>query len=202
MNYNEVEDYKNAFQNKGYVIVKNIISKEVANFLYDYMKVKHSLRKANDSDCGDGQVPDAVDVFGKDIAFDSIYLNLLPKMECVTGIDLLPTYTFGRLYRTNNTLLPHTDRESCEISASIKLGDNEDYSWPIWFENESLELEDGDAVIYRGIEKLHWRDKCTASNNYLLGQLFVHAIDVNGPYYSFKYDEDPLREKTLSSFYQ
>jgi len=143
--------------------------------------------------------------------FDSLLEQLLPNFEIASGKKLYPTYAYARLYAPGEELKIHTDRPSCEISATITLG-FEGNPWPIyigdhdetkvtekrigehdveyWLKNIScIEMDVGDAIIYKGQEKPHWR------NQYKEGkwqaQVFLHYVDVNGPNAEWKYDKRP-----------
>jgi hypothetical protein len=61
------------------------------------------------------------------------------------------------------------------------------------------DLSDGDAVIYRGCDLDHWREPCRGYEGYLMGQVFMHYIDKNGPYVEWKYDKRYEMEKYFES---
>jgi len=123
------------------------------------MKRLIDLGKGNDKE---KQVPGAVS-FYKEPFFETLLINLLPSIENQTGVELFKTYSYGRYYHLNEELKPHTDRKACEITASLCL-QNEADSWPIWIKdrngvNHSFSMHAGDAVIFKGIELEHWREK-------------------------------------------
>ena len=124
-----------------------------------------------------------------------------PKMEEVTGLELWPTYTYTRLYKKGNSLEKHTDRESCEISVTLKLSDTgeEGYNWPIWMKDAEYKLDKGDAVVYRGCDLEHWREVCEAPDGWRMGQVFMHYVDKNGPCKDFKYDKRTAMAKLFES---
>lgn len=187
-----------AFQENGYCLVKNFLPKDVALFLSDYLKVRREIKIANGDRTSDGQIPDASCVFSEEPVLEALYLQYTEKMKQVTGLDVLPTYIYARIYQNGNELYPHKDRPSCEISATIKLDESEEYTWPICIEGGSFDLDVGDAVIYRGCDVLHWRDKCQADEGYFLSQMFMHFIDKNGPYLEHVFDKIPARQFVLT----
>jgi hypothetical protein len=141
------------------------------------------LKQAADTpDQGDTQVPNALSTMGHHIMFDTILERLWPTMESIVGEELLPTYSYARLYSNGDILEKHTDRPSCEISLTIQLGRSHHYSWPIYAGTERFDLSEGDAVIYTGCDVPHWRDICDGPTNYYSGQLFLHYVRKNGPY--------------------
>ena len=77
----------------------------------------------------DVQCPKSEAIHGAQV-FDSLLVQLLPHFEQASGKRLLPTYSYARLYAPGDELKNHTDRESCEISATVTLGFEGDV-WPI-----------------------------------------------------------------------
>ena len=45
-------------------------------------------------------------------------------MREITGLNLKPTYSYWRLYKTGDVLKRHKDRPSCEVSTTLCLGYN------------------------------------------------------------------------------
>jgi hypothetical protein len=113
----------------------------------------------------------------------------LPHFEKVSGRKLYPTYSYARLYKPGEELKKHTDRPACEISATLTLG-FEGNPWSIYMAGNKIDMQVGDAVLYRGMDVEHWREK------YIEGewqaQVFLHYVDANGPNTEYKYDK---REK-------
>ena len=75
----------------------------------------------------------------------------LPIIEKKLNLKLLPTYSYWRYYVFGADLKQHTDRVACEVSitACIKKYDN----WPLIIEGKKIELEEGDGLIYAGVNK-------------------------------------------------
>jgi len=142
----------------------------------------------------DPQCPLSEAVHGAAV-FDKLLVDLLPHFELASGKKLYPTYSYARLYAPREELTIHTDRESCEISATITLGFDGN-GWPIYMgdadkQNASkINMEVGDAVLYHGITKHHWREKYTEGK--WQAQVFLHYVDANGKYADWKFDK---REK-------
>jgi predicted 2-oxoglutarate/Fe(II)-dependent dioxygenase YbiX len=138
----------------------------------------------------DTQCPKSDAVHGA-MAFDKLLVDLLPHFEKVSGKRLYPTYSYARLYKPGEKLEIHTDRESCEISATLTLG-FEGKAWPIYMGDEGganaskIEMAVGDAVLYRGMEKHHWRKKFKGEWQ---AQVFLHYVDADGPHKEWKFDK-------------
>ena len=69
---------------------------------------------------------------------ETILLMYQQKIEDLFGIRLVPTYSYGRTYDRHSRLLSHTDRPSCEFSATFPISYNTDDKkpWNIWVRND------------------------------------------------------------------
>tara|TARA_B100000768_G_scaffold176566_1_gene189484 strand:- start:2008 stop:2628 length:621 start_codon:yes stop_codon:yes gene_type:complete len=179
---------------KNYKIINNAISKELAGFIYDYFLIKRRVaRKLFDDgyispdtpDFGvwsDKQIPNTYSHYA-DIVMETLLEKIKPVMEENTGLKVLPTYTYARIYKKGDILKRHKDRPSCEISTTINLGGD---SWPIYLEPSGekgkegvkVNLNPGDMLIYRGCELEHWREAFEGDN---CGQVFLHYNEANSP---------------------
>lgn len=164
----------------GAILVPKLIPIEFCQFFtHVLMRVQH-----NQDFQGDPQVPDAASIMGKSnsFVFETLQERVWPKIESIVGEELLPTYSYARLYVNGNKLAIHTDREACEISVTVQLGRSHHYAWPIYMGNQRYDLGEGDAVIYKGCEVDHWREECKGPNNYYSGQVFLHYVRKNGEF--------------------
>lgn len=189
-----------------YKVVEQFISPETAKFVYEYLlfSTKVWIMQGNQIALeGDQMVPGCLGPRGGDIVLDTLMKMCKQRVETITGKKLLPTYSYARLYKQGNKLERHKDRPACEYSVTIKLSDNRKGNWPFFVEDQELVLNDGDAVIYKGCEVEHWRDKCNISE-YISGQVFLHYVDANGPYVNEQYDKHIDRkdifEKDINEF--
>lgn len=142
--------------------------------------------------------------------YRQLHLWVQKRVESILEIDLFPTYYYDRFYFAGQELRRHSDRESCEISVSLQISSNHpDNPWPIWFEEPNRRhsyvlMNDGDAVIYRGFEREHWRDPLPSRYNKTQKlwrrvrklpddtyhhQIFLHYVDANGPFCQFAFDK-------------
>jgi len=158
----------------------------------------------------DSQCPKSEAIHGN-ITFDTLLNDLTPHFEKACGKKLYPTYSYARLYKPGETLTIHSDRPACEISATITLG-LQGKAWPIFmadpafdeseaekyksqgtgqFENikvkniSKVNMSVGDAVLYRGMDKIHWREEFEGEWQ---AQVFLHYVDQDGPHADQKYD--------------
>lgn len=118
----------------------------------------------------------------------NIYRDLLEnKMDMISskiGINLLPCFSYSRIYRTGDLLDIHKDREGCEISVSITLGFKGEKVWPIHMlldnEIKTFDIHPGDGLVMDGMNYKHWRDKYVEGQ--WQAQVFLHYVDAKGPY--------------------
>lgn len=118
------------------------------------------------------------------------------KLQQILGQELYNTYYYDRFYFSGQRLYRHTDRDACEISLTYQISSNTKKPWPICFETPQgdekyVELNDGDAVLYKGCERDHWREPLSSNLsliNRLLKeeddtyhhQIFFHYVLANG----------------------
>ena len=194
-----------SFQQKKYQVIKKAISHELANFCFNYFLLKrdavkfmfqHNVIPHSDlwGTWKDKQVPGVYSIYG-DHVMETLLMKVLPVMKEQTGLDLIPTYSYSRVYEKGAILWRHKDRPSCEISTTINLGGD---PWPIFIDptgqnnitkvgytpkGEEVEvkptahkgvrvdLEPGDMLVYSGCDLEHWREPF---NGETCGQVFLH----------------------------
>ena len=190
-----------------YQVIKNAVSLELANFIFNYFLLKRDAVEFmyqnnlihNNGMYGtwsDPQVPNTYSHYA-DMVMETLMMKVLPKMKQETGLELIPTYSYARLYKKGDILKRHKDRPSCEISTTINLGGD---PWPIFIDgtgsNNVIDeyknihkpnapkgtkvlLEVGDMLVYSGCELEHWREPFEGD---ICGQVFLHYNHVNGPF--------------------
>jgi hypothetical protein len=128
--------------------------------------------------------------------FNDESINFLPRIENLVGKKLYPTYTYSRIYRPGEVLLPHTDRVECEYSFTLSLKYDKKI-WPFYLQTASgikeVFLDAGEMLIYKGTRDLHWRKPLLTGYSY---QAFFHYVDQDGDFADKKYDG---HEKFLST---
>ena len=190
-----------------YQIIKNALSYELSNFIFNYFLLKKDavdfMYKNNIiHDNGlfgtwtDQQVPNTYSHYA-DMVMETLLVKMLPVMAKETGLNLIPTYSYARVYKKGDILKRHKDRPSCEISTTINLGGD---PWPIFIDDTGSNnvideyknmhkpnapkgtkvlLEVGDMLVYSGCELEHWREPFDGN---ICGQVFLHYNHVNGPF--------------------
>jgi len=177
---------KKQFKDNGYCIVKNAVSKELRDFITQYV----FFDEMQGSNYFDSQVPNAIAKYG-DPAMESVLVLLKDQLEKATGLKLDPTYSYYRIYGQGDTLEKHVDRPSCEISCTVCFNYSYDnYEWPIYMNGNPAVLSPGDMVVYRGMDLEHWRDALDVDDEDAWHvQGFFHYVDTNGPHKEFKWDK-------------
>jgi hypothetical protein len=174
------------FADHGYVHLKGFLDedncRELTQELNKYIERGETTK--------DEQCPVSEAIHGT-LTFDKLLEDLLPHFEKACGKRLYPTYSYARLYKPGEELKNHRDRPACEISATLTLGWS-GKQWAIYMgdhEDKSnaseIYMNIGDAVLYRGMEKYHWREKFEGEWQ---AQVFLHYVDADGPHADQKYD--------------
>ena len=170
-----------------YQIIRNVINDELVDFLFNYLLLKQkAVRFMYENnilyDSGlmgtwsDKQVPNTYSCYA-DLAMETLLAKGLPVMQRETGLQLVPTYSYTRVYKQGDVLLKHKDRPSCEISTTLNLGGD---LWPIFLEpNIQVDLMPGDMLIYSGCDLNHWRDPFEGD---VCAQVFLHYNHKNGSF--------------------
>ena len=171
-----------SFKEDGWVVVKGFLSKDELKQMYKDCKKEDKTSKELD-----GQCPLSPSFYNS--KFVKVFLkNSLHSMEKHTKLKLFTTYSFWRWYLTGELLLFHSDRQACEISATIFIGGD---PWEIHIRSYDgtshvVKQELGDALIYRGHDLKHWREEFEGEHH---AQIFLHYVDQDGPYTEHKGDK-------------
>jgi len=187
------------FSQNNYIIVKNAVRPEIAEFVYTYFKNKRAVANymygiGDDKEThlhygyfGEkgiiGDIEENYSSYG-DLVMETLLSSVQPLMEKHTGLSLVPTYSFARIYRNGSVLNRHKDRPECEVSCTLNLGGD---MWPIFVEPSGeegksgvkVELNPGDLLIYKGEFAEHWRERFEKEE---CCQVFLHYNDANGKY--------------------
>jgi len=208
-----------SFKTKKYQVIRQALSKELSNFIFNYMMLQRDAvdfmmknQKVNPyspliGTRKDPQVPGPYSKYS-DWVMETLLMYMIPIMKAKTGMDLVPTYSYTRLYEKGNILKRHKDRPSCEVSTTLHLGGDE---WPIFLDQSGtnfvideykqtikpgapkgvcVDLKIGDMLIYAGHDLEHWREPFEGN---VCSQVFLHYNHANGPYAKTNlYDKRPM----------
>lgn len=198
----------NLFKQHKYLVIRNAISFELANFAFNYFLMKRDATQwmyknnyVSEYTPGfgtwkDTQVPNTYSLYG-DTLMETLMMKVLPVMKKHTELELLPTYSYTRAYKKGDKLRRHKDRPSCQISTTLHLGGDE---WPIYIDptgadnvideikeihkpnapkGNRVDLKIGDMLVYSGCELEHWRE---AFEGNVCVQTFLHYNDADGKF--------------------
>ena len=201
-----------------YQVIKNAISYDLANFIFNYFllkrdAVKYMYENNITYDNGmlgtwtDQQIPNTYSHYA-DHVMETLLMKTLPVMQKETGLELVPTYSYARAYKKGDILKRHKDRPSCEISTTIHLGGDQ---WSIFIDptgsnnvideyknimkpnapkGVKVDLDVGDMLVYSGCELEHWREEFQGN---VCVQVFLHYNHINGQFAEKnKFDKRPM----------
>jgi hypothetical protein len=188
-----------SFEKNGFEVVTKAFGEEVCDLLEAQFKIhinceKHmSLSKVRPIEQHDTQVPFADYAYAAN-CFEGLMVAMHGKVEEVIGKDLFPCYSYARIMYTGAIMEKHKDRPSCQYSTTICVTEDKENPYPIFIENydgevSSVHLRPGDMLVYRGTKLNHWREEYKGKEQI---QAFLHYVDANGPYKSFKFDKRPM----------
>jgi hypothetical protein len=192
-----------SFKKNKYIVIKKVISKDLALFTYNYLLIKRQVARTLfdtkfispfETMFGvwtDIQAPNTYSHYA-DIAMETLLLKLQPLIEKETKLKLIPNYSYARIYKNGDVLKRHKDRFSCEISTTLNLGGQ---PWPIYLDTTGtdnidhdkktinsnapkgieINLKQGDMLIYRGNLLEHWREPFEGQD---CAQVFLHYNDL------------------------
>ena len=203
LNTNVVHPAAKFFEEHRWVKIDKFIDSNMCNLLYHHTQLGAArlnyydennidYSKEIDGEFTDHQAPGDFSKYGDPI-FDTLLSLSLEQMQTLTGKELVPTYSYHRLYTTGTELKRHQDRPSCEISTTLCLGydvSNVDASkypnwdWPMFIKEKDgteipVHMKPGDMIIYRGCELEHWREPYWGKNH---AQVFLHYNEKGGQY--------------------
>ena len=196
-----------SFKKNKYVVIREAVSKDLAEFIYNYFLMKKQVYDTclaerylspfetllGAYEPSNGQMPNTYSNYA-DIVTETLMLKCQPIMEKTTGLKLQPAYSYARMYKKGDVLKRHKDRFSCEISTTMKLGGED---WSIYLDPTNTEtqpenvpykiignkgvridLKPGDMLVYRGLDLEHWRNKFKGKS---CGQVFLHYNNEKTP---------------------
>ena len=169
--------------------------------------IMHYPKKEPEFKKEETQVPGSFSIYNNP-KYREIHRLMRRAVENILEIDLHPTYFYERFYSVGQPLDRHSDRPACEISVTLQISTNLKDPWAIWFEKPdgkevSVKMNSGDAVIYKGCEREHWRHPMKSNYNRLqrkwlkirkkeddtyLHQIFFHYVDAQGPFVHYAFD--------------
>jgi hypothetical protein len=120
------------FNKNNYIVIKKAISEELASFCYDYLKLKrnvfNTIFNSNIKDqilfsnmwgtYEDSQIPNTYSHYS-DLVMETLLIKLQNLMSKKTKLNLVPTYSYTRIYKKGDELKRHKFPESTIVKPSI-----------------------------------------------------------------------------------
>ncbi len=199
-----------SYEQHGYALVEGLVPPEVCHaFLnqlnadlarsgaaLDQMKKSSNLLRR-----------DAVELYGYHYPpMLGLLWGLTPIVAEIARRDLLPTYSYFRIYREGDICRVHSDRYSCEHSVSLTLDYSDGVPWALEMAtrpsepsarveedfggegHSALVMHSGDAVLYDGVHRRHGR--VTPNPNAWSAHLFLHWVERRGAYAEYAFDRN------------
>lgn len=168
------------FNSNGCVRVNNFIDEQTVAVVSQYLENK--IRRGEWVEGNEGPQAASKYFYYADPLVEVLLLASQKAVEEVTGKELIPTYSYARIYQPGESLEPHIDRSACEISVTVNVASKGEIS-PIYMQYDGNDpekhtLNPGDAIVYKGCEAMHWRRPL--KDGQLNVQFMLHYVDKNG----------------------
>lgn len=174
-----------------YYIIKNAISKELADFISLEFEMMAEVCRHLYPDACLADLCDNTFARYSPLMMEALAVQIQPKVEEAVGMKLYPTYSYARIYYKGSELQHHFDRASSEVTVSVCL--KQEKIWPLYVKNDQgieheINLEVGDAGIYSGRKHEHWRNPLQENQHI---QCFLQYVNAEGKDAWLKYDTRP-----------
>lgn len=174
------------FSDSGYTVLRGVLPHCMCKFFEAYVNF---LRNNNLLPHQDAQVSRAYGAYGL-IPTEVLLESLAQTFSIAANCELLPTYSYLRLYLAGAELQKHRDRPSCEVSATVCVATKQDKPWPIFLELPNgncfrADLQPGDCLLYEGMRLPHWREPLAYESQI---QIFLHYVREGGLFENLQYD--------------
>ena len=185
------------FETLGYEVIRGAVNRQTLDLLAVQFEMEkncefHRTGLSTEEIAGDSQVERSYARYSA-LCFESLLVILRDQVALVTKKNLVPAYSYSRIYYKGASLARHHDRPSCQYSATVAIK-NDIHPWDIYIQDlhgdeHAVALDEGDMLIYRGDALDHWRNEFQESKQI---QTFIHYVDLDGEYKDFIYDRRPM----------
>lgn len=203
------------YKRDGYTTIRGLVPPEVASNLFRQLQIDLASAGKSFETFAQAQPLSrqrTIDISGHFYRPLTTFLwGLTPIIGELTRADLLPSYDYFRIYQKDDVCRVHSDRPSCEHSVSLTLAYSDNLPWPLQvgstrvteeepcvddFGDEpftSVEMQPGDAVLYRGIDLRHGRTQ--PNPNAWSAHLFLFWVERGGPFEKHAFDAERLKSE-------
>ena len=180
-------DHLNQLETQKYLVLPQFVSPDLLQVLSDYLWFKQQQSGFKPSPKKRAYELSHEPVL--DVVLDYFTIILSQK----TGLKLLPTYGFARVYYQGADLFRHLDRPACEFSCTFPLGYSDDSDWPIFVTTnqdnqlgQAVNLTRGALLLYKGEQLYHWREQLDKKWQ---AQVFLHYVNEEGDNVEHQFDK-------------
>jgi hypothetical protein len=176
-----------------YKIIRGAVSTELCEFLALEYEMMEEVCKVLYAGADLSDLEENTFARYAPLMFEALMVKLNPLVAKEWGHELVPVYSYARIYYKGSQLKKHFDRPSSEVSVSVAISKEPEYNWPIYIKNEDgveheINLDVGDIVIYSGRKHEHWRNPYEGNK---VVQAFLQYVEADGPYSYLKWDTKP-----------
>lgn len=184
-------------------ILKKAISEQQRDEILEYLSTQPQRRNSFDKVIGRKSADiEATFIDGKSLPFE-IYKTLNKIVVDNFSHTALPSYFIWFQYSLRHgrpSLPPHIDDNACTYTIDIQL--RATVPWPMYVQGKEYLWEDGDALLYNGVEQLHWRPKFPGDKYTDYVEVFIaHYAEPNHWFFD-KTGINPLRTNEYNAAYK
>tara|TARA_R110002126_G_scaffold4909_30_gene25418 strand:- start:4978 stop:5682 length:705 start_codon:yes stop_codon:yes gene_type:complete len=187
-----MQDNFKIFKDSGYLIVHNLISKDLIDGMYklymsDYQDPEKFIYDDDAPMIGPSWVSRRPSYFNA-TPFTNTQNFFINWFQENMLMRTAPTYNMGRVYTDETkSMFKHTDRTPCEISITMPIA-YDTAPWNISIENKdgtnsAVELRVGDVLFYYGCDMPHFRKEDSLNKFHI--QHYFHFVDLDSELGSF-----------------
>jgi hypothetical protein len=179
------------FKENNFVRFGSVISKEWHQIFSNY-----ALMKAKGSFSPDTEISVMTHGVYGDTLMECLLQTCRPAVQRGTGLSLLPTYSYYRVYPSGVAVKRHKCPPSNEIRAILclgfdySLGGDNSYSWEILLDEtggegrvgQGIKTYPGSMLVYRGDMLECWRNTYDVPRSGWYAEVFLNYVDSDGPY--------------------
>jgi hypothetical protein len=173
------------FKEKDFIVVKEIISKEICKLIAIQIKLSEVKREYENketneiiSSCSYGS-----------LISETLLIFLKKKIENFVNEKLLPSHSYSNIYYENTEIDKHVKGPSSEFSGCLCICIDEK-PWNYCIKDKlgndlNIELFPGDLIIYKGMKIETWREKYKNKQQI---EIMLFYVNENGIYKNYIFD--------------
>lgn len=189
MNYEAIR--KRFYESGGYTEVPEMISNDILMIIkcVNRMIVKNNYLGSE----GGKFIKESVAKHGLQIS-ELLLLYFRHHFSLILEKNLVPTYSYTRIYFKGSDLPKHSDRPACQYSMTLNIGASSPEPWPFFCQAKTDGATESKIfnplftpIIYMGEEVTHWREPLKKDHS---THIFFHYVDGdNEKYKPYWYDK-------------